>query len=121
MKILKNERKREKSLAPNEAMSNVEVCGGRLKICNKILFSALVKLGQGVCLQMGKVCDAASASSCSTASVVLFCGRQINFFSLSRNCCFCFSSALSLSLALALRFNVLSLSDLGTVDYRSYS
>lgn len=119
MKILKNERKREKSLAPNEAMSNVEVCGGRLKICNKILFSALVKLGQGVCLQMGKVCDAASASSCSTASVVLFCGRQINFFSLSRYCCFCFSSALSL--ALALRFNVLSLSDLGTVDYRSYS
>lgn len=28
---------------------------------------------------------------------------------------------LSLSLALALRFNVLSLSDLGTVYYRSYS
>lgn len=60
----------------------------RLKICNKILFSALVKLGQGVCLQMGKVLRAACAASCwclllLPLIVVLFCGRQINFFSLS--------------------------------------
>lgn len=66
----------------------------RLKICNKILFSALVKLGQGVCLQMGKVLRACCLFV--PLIVVLFCGRQINFFlslSPSLSVCFCPSGA----------------------------
>lgn len=86
---IKNERGREKLLPQwsNErrAMSK------RLKICNKILFSALVKLGQGVCLQMGKVLRAACAASlCLLCPLLLFyfvAGKLIffsHFLSLSQ-------------------------------------
>lgn len=93
----------------------------RLKICNKILFSALVKLGQGVCLQMGKVLRAACvASLCLLCPLLLFyfvAGKLIFFsHSPSLSVCFCPSGAKG---ALPLWFNVLSSADLGTVDYRS--
>lgn len=91
----------------------------RLKICNKILFSALVKLGQGVCLQMGKVLRAACAASLCPLLLFYFVAGKLIFFSHSLPLSVFVFARVGQRGALPLWFNVLSSADLGTVDYRS--